>query len=188
MSIGPYPCNVINHLTSDTLITCETTPGNFGTYVVTVVVDGAYSASSCCFTYDRTLTPSERQGRHQLGTGMDGTDGRCTIDSVIPWFCCNLPCHSPAGCMQELTSARVSHPSAYAAAQQTNHKKQVRSSTPLVVHYTTREFRLQRSRRFIPPPGPLLPTSRSMVGTLVRGTHWTRAALPPNPLQTAWAR
>lgn len=60
VSIGPYPCNVINHLTSDTLITCETTPGNFGTYVVTVVVDGAYSASSCCFTYDRTLTPSEQ--------------------------------------------------------------------------------------------------------------------------------
>ena len=120
VSIGPYPCNVIDHLTSDTLITCETTPGNFGTYVVTVVVDGAYSASSCCFTYDRTLTPSERQGRHQLGTGMDGTDGRCTIAALIPWVCCDLPCHSLVEFLLELPSAWVSHPSAYAAAQPTN--------------------------------------------------------------------
>ena len=59
VTVGPYPCNVINHLTTDSLITCETTPGNFGTYVVTVVVDGTYSASSCCFSYDRSRTPSK---------------------------------------------------------------------------------------------------------------------------------
>ncbi|GAX81120.1 hypothetical protein CEUSTIGMA_g8554.t1 [Chlamydomonas eustigma] len=56
--IGPYQCNVINHLTSDTVITCETVAGSAGAYSLTVLVDGTSSDNQCCFSYSDSLTPT----------------------------------------------------------------------------------------------------------------------------------
>lgn len=57
--IGPYPCTILSYLTTDSVITCETIAGDEGTYTVTVVVDGAQSASQCCFSYNASSTPSK---------------------------------------------------------------------------------------------------------------------------------
>lgn len=57
--IGPYPCTILSYLTTDSVITCETIAGDEGTYTVTVVVDGAQSASQCCFSFNTSSTPSK---------------------------------------------------------------------------------------------------------------------------------
>ncbi|KAL6747058.1 hypothetical protein V8C86DRAFT_3034101 [Haematococcus lacustris] len=56
--VGPYPCSVIPHLSSNSLVTCETSPGASGNYPVTVLVDGRSSDTECCFSYSSEFTPS----------------------------------------------------------------------------------------------------------------------------------
>jgi hypothetical protein len=74
VSVGPYPCHVVHHLTSDTLITCETVAGDAGSYPISVIVDGTYQDSQCCFNFSPNLTPCEStvssamEGHLSLGT------------------------------------------------------------------------------------------------------------------------
>ncbi|KAG1654571.1 hypothetical protein FOA52_009012 [Chlamydomonas sp. UWO 241] len=70
--VGPYPCSVIDHLTTDRSITCDTGPGDDGTYNVSVVVDGATTATACCFSYEDSLTPTLR--RVYPSAGPPGTN------------------------------------------------------------------------------------------------------------------
>ncbi|GFH23935.1 uncharacterized protein HaLaN_21635, partial [Haematococcus lacustris] len=58
--VGPYPCSVIPHLSSNSLVTCETSPGASGNYPVTVLVDGRSSDTECCFSYSSEFTPTLR--------------------------------------------------------------------------------------------------------------------------------
>ncbi|KAG2432951.1 hypothetical protein HXX76_008679 [Chlamydomonas incerta] len=58
--IGTYPCTVINHLTSDSVITCLTSPAPLeGNYDITVVVDGIDSVTyGKQYSYDLDYTPT----------------------------------------------------------------------------------------------------------------------------------
>jgi hypothetical protein len=58
---GPYQCSVITYQTSDTVITCETPPGDAGSYEVVVKINHQLTASRCCFEYTPSATPSELQ-------------------------------------------------------------------------------------------------------------------------------
>eukprot|EP00955_Chlamydomonas_euryale_P053374 355488-Chlamydomonas_euryale.AAC.1 len=72
--VGPYPCSVIDHLSTPYRIVCETSRGDDGAYNVTVAVDGRSAASACCFNYDRSGgTPSEAAGgQGGQATGVAG--------------------------------------------------------------------------------------------------------------------
>ncbi|KAG2448780.1 hypothetical protein HYH02_006132 [Chlamydomonas schloesseri] len=58
--IGTYPCTVINHLTSDSTITCITSPAPLeGKYYITVVVDGLETATyRKQYSYAMDYTPT----------------------------------------------------------------------------------------------------------------------------------
>ncbi|GFR40479.1 hypothetical protein Agub_g1046, partial [Astrephomene gubernaculifera] len=56
--IGPYPCSIISHLSSSSVLTCETAPGLAGTYFLTISVDGADPTSYWGYTYYNDITPT----------------------------------------------------------------------------------------------------------------------------------
>lgn len=71
--IGPHPCRVNSHLSSETTIVCETSKSaDAGDFTVAVIVDGFTVASKCCFTYDWGWTPSEWRAWRRSGDPREG--------------------------------------------------------------------------------------------------------------------
>ncbi|EFJ47176.1 hypothetical protein VOLCADRAFT_92353 [Volvox carteri f. nagariensis] len=56
--VGPYPCNLISHYSSSEVLTCETSPGSAGTYLVYVSVGDYEPAMYGGFTYTNDITPT----------------------------------------------------------------------------------------------------------------------------------
>ncbi|KXZ54727.1 hypothetical protein GPECTOR_4g796 [Gonium pectorale] len=56
--VGQYPCTIIGHYSSSEVVTCETSPGLVGTYIVTVVVGEDDPVSVWGFSYTGDYTPT----------------------------------------------------------------------------------------------------------------------------------
>ncbi|GIM05164.1 hypothetical protein Vretimale_9612, partial [Volvox reticuliferus] len=56
--VGPYPCDIISHYSSNEVLTCETSPGSGGTYPVYVLVGNYDPVVFGSFTYSSDMTPT----------------------------------------------------------------------------------------------------------------------------------
>jgi hypothetical protein len=120
--VGSYPCTVLNHKTSDTLVsrTCSSSIGccgwaarltvpcplqitcvtsaaaGPGSHSVSVVVDGVSQTTRCCYTYSTEFTPSKATTAAQVAGSA------CAV-------CAEHATASHAVCLEHKTAVRLYH-------------------------------------------------------------------------------